>query len=62
MKARDWDFKLGRLSGGVTFYPYQITLGISLRYWPCIFAPTVRVHFLMFKFWLAISLRSTGMK
>lgn len=34
MLAKDYDFKFKRLIGGITFYPYQITFGFSLRYWP----------------------------
>jgi len=51
MKALEWEYH-GRLGGiGLTFYPYQIALGISLRYWSCIFAPAFRIHILCFKLW-----------
>lgn len=56
-RARDIDFKLGPFGGGVTWYPYQISLGFSLRYWPCLFAPTIRIHIGPFKAWLYVSLR-----
>jgi len=58
--ARDKYFQLGRMHGGFCFYPYQITLGISLRYWPCIFMPSLRVHFLCFKFWVGVQLKEAG--
>jgi hypothetical protein len=41
--------------GGAAFYPYQIALGMSLRYWPCLFAPSIRVHIGPFKLWGAVS-------
>ncbi len=56
-RARDWDFKIGRLGGGVTLYPYQFAVGVSLRYWPCIYAPNIRVHLGPFKVWLYFILR-----
>ena len=56
-RAREWDFHVGPVSGGLTFYPYQLALGISLRYWPCIFAPAFRVHVGPFKAWGCVSLR-----
>ena len=43
--------------GGITFYPYQITFGISLRYWPCLYAPAFRIHFLCFKIWGGLCLK-----
>jgi len=50
-KAMDLDFRIFKLIGGITFYPYQISLGITLRYWPRLFKPSIRIHFLCFKFW-----------
>jgi hypothetical protein len=50
-KALDLDFHIGRFVGGVTFYPYQISLGFTLRYWPKTFSPAFRIHFLCFKIW-----------
>jgi hypothetical protein len=52
-RCRDADFRFGRLIGGVSFYPYQVALGLSVRYWPCIFAPSLRVHIGPLKVWLA---------
>ena len=57
-KAKDYDFKKGRFGGGFTIYPYQLSFGISFRYWPCIFAPTVRIHIGPFKLWLYIIIKS----
>lgn len=56
MRARDWDWQLGRFIGGFTFYPYQLALGASLRYWPCLFAPSLRLHIGPFKVWVAVVL------
>ena len=56
-RARDLDFSIGRLGGGLTFYPYQFSLGFSLRYWPCIFAPSIRIHIGPLKFWLYVTLK-----
>jgi hypothetical protein len=50
-RARDIDFLVGPLGGGATFYPYQISLGLTLRWWPCLFAPTIRLHIGPFKVW-----------
>lgn len=55
--AHDLDFQWGRLGGGLTFYPYQIALGFSIRYWKCIFAPSIRIHIGPFKFWAYLSLK-----
>ena len=47
----DW----GRFTFGAGVYPYQIALGVSLRYWPCIFAPSIRVHIGPFKLHASIT-------
>ena len=52
-RAKDFDWRIGRVLGGFTFYPYQFAFGFSLRYWPCIFAPSLRVHVGPFKVWIA---------
>lgn len=57
--AQERYFQWGPIGGGFTFYPYQVAVGFSLRYWPCIFAPSIRIHLGPFKFWLYISLRRT---
>lgn len=54
-KAVDYDFLLGPFFGGLTIYPYQLAFGFSFRYWPCIFAPSIRVHVGPFKVWGSIS-------
>jgi hypothetical protein len=56
-RARDKDFVLGPFMGGATFYPYQAALGVSLRYWPCLFAPSIRIHLGPFKVWFALRLK-----
>lgn len=55
-KAIDLDVSAGPFIGGVTFYPYQVAFGVSLRYWPCLFAPAFRIHVLCFKVWGAVVL------
>lgn len=51
MQALEFE-KHGTLGGiGLTIYPYQISLGFTLRYWPCIFAPAFRLHVGPFKVW-----------
>ena len=57
-KAKTIDFKKGRFIGGITYYPYQITFGVSLRYWPSIFAPSLRIHFICFKVWISYPLNN----
>ena len=57
-RARDWDFTWGPFMGGFTFYPYQLALGITVRYWRCIFAPAIRIHLGPFKFWCCVSFRA----
>ncbi len=49
----DW----GRFTFGAAVYPYQIALGVSLRYWPCIFAPSIRIHIGPFKLHASIIFR-----
>ena len=56
MRARQFDYHGKRFMGGVCWYPYQVAIGASLRYWPCLFAPSVRVHFGPFKIWVGIKL------
>ena len=56
MRAIDWDFYWWVFGGGITLYPYQLSLGITLRYWPCIFAPVIRIHIGPFKLWLYVRL------
>lgn len=57
MKVIEKDFGKGRFIGGATIYPYQITFGISLRYWPDLYMPNIRIHFLCFKVWLGVRLK-----
>lgn len=55
-KARQADCFWWRFMGGVAYYPYQVAFGVSLRYWPCLYAPSVRVHVGPLKVWLGINL------
>lgn len=54
-KAIDWTFELGWVSGGVRFYPYQVGIGISMSFWPCIQRPDISIHVGPFKLWVGIS-------
>ena len=51
-RTKDIDFKIGHLGGGITLFPYQLALGISFRYWHCVFAPALRIYFGPIKVWL----------
>ena len=51
MKAIDYDFHYKRIGGGITFYTYQLSIGVTFRYWPCIYAPSIRIHFGPIKIW-----------
>ena len=55
-KAREWFIKFGPIGIGFTLYPYQLSLGASVRYWPCIFAPAFSVYLGPVKLWGYISL------
>ena len=48
-RVREGLLQYGRFTFGAAVYPYQIAFGISLRYWPCIFAPSIRIHIGPFK-------------
>ena len=50
-RARELNFSVGPFMGGLTFFPYQLAVGISVRCWSC-FAPAIRVYIGPFKFWL----------
>jgi hypothetical protein len=56
-RARDWDWHTRWAGGGLTWYPYQIAFGCSLRYWPCLMAPSIRVHIGPFKVWMYVSFK-----
>jgi len=53
-KAKEIDFQIGPFIGGITLYPYQITIGVSVKYWPCIFAPSLRIDMGPIRIWLSI--------
>ena len=55
-KAKEKYFEWKRISGGFTFFPYQLAMGISFKYLSCISSLMVRIYFLMFKLWVNINL------
>lgn len=55
MKAIQYYFHRDKFGLGFDIYPYQLTLGLSLRYWPRVFAPAFRLYFGPFKVWGWIS-------
>lgn len=57
-KAHQYDIKIGRFVGGVSFTLYQMAFGLSLRYWSCIGALAIRVYVLFFKLWGSVSFNS----
>ena len=59
-RARQTDWFGRRWAGGVAWYPYQLALGVTVRYWPCLFMPSVRVHAGPFKVWFGVRLRAVG--
>jgi hypothetical protein len=54
MSPREYTFRIGWVAGGLAFYPWQIAVGLSLRYWPYIFTLTGRAHLGPFKGWIAV--------
>jgi len=61
-RAREFDFAFRGFVGGFTLYPYQLALGASVRYWPCIFMPSIRIHVGPFKFWCGWALKEVKEK
>ena len=59
-RARECDFHWGPFGGGLTFFPYQLAFGVSLRYWASIYAPALRVYAGPLKLWLYCSFRRTA--
>ena len=57
MFVLDKDFHKHGVYCGITFYPYQWTFGISLRYWPDVYMPSIRIYFLCFKFWFGFKFK-----
>ena len=53
-RVRQTDFQWWRFIGGADLLPYQISFGFSLRYWPSMYAPSIRIHVGPFKLWLAL--------
>ncbi len=60
MEVIDWDCHGRRCGGGFTFYPYQISLGLTLRYWHKLYAPNIRFHIGPFKAWFYVKLKIDG--
>lgn len=56
LQIKQRDFFIGRIGGGFTFYPYRISLGLSLLYWPCLCAPAIQLHVGPIKIWFYIKL------
>jgi len=54
-QARDIEFERGWISGGLRFYPYQVGVGVSISFWPCVKRPDISVHLGPFKAWIGIS-------
>ena len=55
--ARQHDGRAGPFVGGVAFYPYQVSLGATVRYWPDDRLPSIRVHVGPFKVWGGVVFR-----
>ncbi|KKL14044.1 hypothetical protein LCGC14_2519670 [marine sediment metagenome] len=53
-RVREATAFFGPFGGGVAFFPYQLALGVSLRYWQ--HAPAFRVYLGPFKLWGYVSL------
>lgn len=53
-RAREFDWVFGPFIGGFTIYPYQIAVGMTLRYWD---GPMIRVHLGPFKGWICWVIR-----
>ncbi len=56
-RVRERTAFFGPFGGGLAFFPYQLALGISLRYWSCLIAPAFRIYLGPFKLWGYVSLR-----
>jgi len=54
MKAKEYTIDFWRFYGGITLYPYQFSLGLSIRYWPCISTPAFRLYIGPLKFWICL--------
>ncbi len=56
--APDFYCKWKWFNFGGTFYSYQISLGITFRYWADMRMPNIRIHIGPFKIWFGVSLKS----
>ncbi len=51
--AREATFNL-RVTGGATFFPYQLALGLSVRWMSCLSGPAIRLYLGPFKLWMGV--------
>ena len=51
-RVREKLFEAGPVFGGLAFFPYQLAMGLSVRWWPCIFTPSIRLYIGPFKLWV----------
>lgn len=75
-KAKNIDFQLWKFNGRsmqlkrpafyyaikISFYSYQISLGVSLRLLPCISSSSIRIHVDPIKVWVSLFFRKEPMK
>ncbi len=54
-RARNVEFERGWFSGGIKLYPYQVGIGASVSFWPCIKRPEISVYIGPFRLWLGVS-------
>ncbi len=52
-RARELDLGRGPFLGGVVFFPYRLSLGVSVAFWPCIKAPVIVLYLGPVKLWLS---------
>jgi hypothetical protein len=55
-RARQWIGGFGPVQMGVDLYTYQLGLGVSFQYWPCLFMPSLRFHLGPVKLWIGVAL------
>ncbi len=56
--AHELNFGIGPVFGGLVLLPYQLAVGLSLRYLPCIHSVMLRVYAGPFKDWLNVRIGS----
>lgn len=52
-QAKEYEIKAGAFFGGLTIFPYQLALGLSIGVWPCLNAPRFRLYVGPFKLWMS---------